>query len=103
MENNLSKSNLSIKFTLKLWKDRQASKTYSPRTIRRFWSKVKANNWHKAYVKVTYGKAITNSGKLETIFNDGTYFSLPDIRQAVLAFTEQALLKDTYEWINKLS
>lgn len=89
-----------IKITLKLWSNDGTVKIYHPPTIRRFLSTAKANKWEKAYVRVVYGKGVTNSGKIEQIYNDGTYFSLPELKDAFLAFTEKSLLEDTARWVN---
>lgn len=67
------------KLTLKLWKTDGKIKRYHSRKSRRIISKVKAEKFLKAYVKVTYRNGA---------YNDGTYESKQELLEALSAFLE---------------
>lgn len=90
-----------IKITLKLWKINGEVKIYHSRKKRRILYKVEADKFRKAYLKVFYGKAKTNSGKVEPIINDGTYETKEELLRVLSAFTEKSLLDDTAKWIHE--
>lgn len=101
----LRNNQLRMKFFLKLWRADGTVKRWHASRIRRIRAIFKAdhfqNSMKKAYLKVWYGKAITNKGRLEDIYNDGEYETLDELRQALSAFTEKSLLYDTEKWIQE--
>ena|SRR3989344_2250638 len=103
MANRNIVSNLTLKIVLKLWKDDGKIKTYHSRKTKRIFSRLKAEDFSKALLKVFYGRAKTNSGKIEPIVNSGTYFSKGEAHYALSAFTEKSLIEETEEWINESS
>lgn len=88
-----------LKITLKLWKSDGRVKRYHSARTRRIYSILRAENFSKAYVKVVYGKGVTNRGKVEEIYNDGEYETLDELKHALSAFTEKSLLDGTEKWI----
>lgn len=97
---------LHLRFILKLWKPDGKVKWWHTTKIRRIRSILKAdvfqNSMEKAYLKVWYGKAVTNIGRVEDIVNEGDYESLDELKQALSAFTEKSLLDDTDKWIQRV-
>lgn len=79
-----------IKIKLKLWRSDGKVKIYHSVKIRRIIAKVKADKFLKASLKVYYGKAKTNTGKIESITNSGTYQTKKELFQALSAFTEKS-------------
>lgn len=77
-----------IKITLKLWKTNGEVKIYHSAKTRRILAKIKADKFLKASLKVCYGKAPSNTGRLEDITNSGTYFSKEELLMALSAFSE---------------
>lgn len=90
---------LNIKFTLKIWKQDETVQKYYSTKIRRIIAKVKADKFLKAYIKVSYGKGMTNKRKREEIYNDGIYDNPKELLEALSAFTERSLLEDTEKWV----
>ena len=86
---------------LNLWKDEDKIKSYRSIKTKRIFAILKAQNFSKAFLKVFYGNAKTNSGKIEQIINCGTYFHKEETSQALSAFTEKNLLEETEEWIKE--
>lgn len=91
----------SLKFSLKGWGDDQTISKCQTGNIDRIWSKVVRGKFQKAYLKVSYGKGLTNLGCIEEISNEGIYDSREDLSQALKAFTEEDLLNDTKKWIGE--
>lgn len=92
-----------MRITIKLWKIDGKVKVYNSYKIRRIIIKIKADKVRKAYLKVFYGKASTNSGRIEEITNSGTYDSKNELLQVLSEFTDKSLLEDTNNWINSFS
>ncbi len=74
---------------LRVWKNGENSKTYRTTKSKRFYSVVEAEDFQKAYLKVSYGKDKTNFGKNEEFYNDGDYMTKKELIEAFKAFTEQ--------------
>lgn len=53
------------------------------------------NSMKKAYLKVWYGKWLSNKNILEDVYNEGEYETIEEIKQAFSAFSEKSLLEDT--------
>ncbi len=87
--------------TLKLWKKDGGVSSYRFQKKSRLLGVAEAVPWQKAYLKVYYGKAITNKGRYEDIVNEGDYETLEELKQALSAFTEKSLLDDTEKWIRE--
>ncbi len=96
----LSSRKLRLGLTLKLWKRDGGVSSYRFQKKSRLLATAEAILWQKAYLKVYYGKAITNKGKLEDVVNEGDYETLDELKQALSAFTEKSLLDDTERWIH---
>lgn len=97
--NDTCKRHLKLKFRLKLWKTDGRMKWWHTTKIKRIWVILKAEKFSESYIRVTYGKGVTNSRKIQEIYNDGDYKTLEELKQALLAFTEKSLLDDTEKWI----
>lgn len=101
----LQNNQLRLKFFLKLWQEDGTVKRWHASRIRRIRAIFKAdrfrNSMKKAYLRVWYGKAMTNKKILEDIYNDGEYETIEELRQALSAFTEKSLLDDTKKWIQE--
>lgn len=74
---------IRIGMYLKLYKNGQTMhiSTFTKKSSIRDCLQVKL--WHKAYLRVIYDN---------NFYNDGIYFNLTSIKQALSAFTEKALL-----------
>ena len=57
---------------------------------------VPRQNVKKYWLRVTYGRAKDNFGKMETFDNEGEWETRKELLQALRAFTEADLLK---EWV----
>lgn len=79
-----------IKITLKFWKSDGKIKIYCFSKTRRIIAKVKVDKFLKARLKVSYGRILTNTGKLENFTNSGTYFSKDELLMALYAFLERS-------------
>lgn len=97
----LSSRKLRLGLSLKLWKNDGVVSSYRFQKKSRLLAVAKATSWQKSYLKVFYGKGITNTGKLEDIYNDGEYEELEELKLALSAFTEKSLLDDTEKWIRE--
>jgi len=74
---------LRLPIQIKLFKN---GKEYLATTVHRksqVYLRTEPKLWHKAYLRVTYGKGLTNSG---------WYTTLTDFKKALSAFTEKGLL-----------
>jgi len=78
----------SFKIRLKIRRNSGHIKTYHTTKTKRFYAILKAENFQKAYLKVSYGKQKTNFGKIEDFYNDGDYETKTELLQAFRAFTE---------------
>lgn len=67
-------------------------KKHRTRFVRRFALHVGALKWEKlkgrCYLKVSYGRKMTNQGKIEEFWNDGFYTNRHDFNLAYKAFIE---------------
>lgn len=59
---------------------------------RRFYNKIRTIKWKNnhvsVYLRINYGKHLSNRGKLESFWNDGEYDNREDLMLAVNAFLE---------------
>ena len=97
----MKKNKFNHKITLKIWKSDGKDNQYHSNKTKRIFAKIKAGNFTKSFLKVSYGYAKTNTGRVEEIINSGTYFEKQDLRGALKAFTEKSLLEETETWINE--
>ena len=92
MKMNKLTNNKRRNFTLKVFETRGVQR-YETSSLKRFLNHVRRINWKngvkKAYVRVSYGKHIDQSGKLTTFFNDGDYDNQIDFEASVAAFLEK--------------
>lgn len=81
-----------MNFTYKLIKNESVIERYETHSKRKFYNKIRTINWNspyqKVYLRVSYGKSMTNFGKIENFWNDGDYFNYKDLKLAFDAFTE---------------
>ena len=81
-----------LNFNLKIMEHGQMVERYETHSIRRFYNKVRTINWGKShpsvYLRVSYGKLLSNFGKYENFWNDGVYDNKEDFMLALNAFTE---------------
>lgn len=60
---------------------------------RRFYNKIRSINWEneplKVYLRVSYGKAETNRGTIETFYNDGTYETRNELLSTLDVFVRE--------------
>ena len=63
---------------------------YESSSIRRFFTHVGTIKWGNdpIYLRVSYGQAIDNKGKVQTFFNDGEYTDKKEFTHALKAFLE---------------
>ena len=92
---------LDIVYTLRLWRINGKVERIHSRKTRRIIAKVKADKFLKGFLCVNYGKAKTNTGKVDKITNSGTYETKKELLEALSAFTDKSLLEDTKKWINE--
>lgn len=87
-----------LNFLFKVTKNEQIIQRYQTRSKRRFYNRLRMINWQngslKVYLRVSYGQAMSNKGKLENFYNDGHYETKEDLLETFRAFTEPGLLKD---------
>jgi len=87
-KNTKTRLNLSFKVT----KDGKVIDRYSTRSKRRFLNRVRTINWRdkplKVYLRINYGKHLSNVGKIENFWNDGEYETKKDFWLALRAFLE---------------
>jgi hypothetical protein len=58
------------RISLKIWKWDGSIQTYNTRKTRRFYAIVKANNFKKAHLKISYGLYKTNFGNMASFYNE---------------------------------
>ena len=75
--------------TFKYWKQDGSVKLYHSSKTRRIISRVKADKFTKAYIKVVYGAYKNNYGTTSLFYNEGVYETKADLLYALHAFTEQ--------------
>lgn len=72
---------------LKIITPRGKIRKYTSNTSpRRIYSQIEANNFQKAYVKVSYGKKKCIDGCMCEFHNDGWYANKQELNQAVKTF-----------------
>lgn len=80
-------------YSYKILKDGQNIDRYQTRSKRRFLNRTRTINWQldglKVYLRVNYGKHLSNRGKMESFWNDGVYDNPEDFYLAFEAFTEE--------------
>jgi hypothetical protein len=80
------------KYLIKFYfSNHEIRKCLSNGDTRRISTKIGLVNFEKAYLKVTYGKAICNLGCLCEFYNDGWYYSKEDLKQALDNFRKEEL------------
>ena len=79
-------------FTFRVIKNGKVVERCQTHSKRRFYNRIRMINWQnshfKVYLRVSYGKALTNFGKMENFYNDGEYETNKDLLEALTAFTE---------------
>jgi hypothetical protein len=76
-------------FTLKITRSGKEVERYQTHFKRRFYNRIRTIKWDCSYyLKVSYGKLLSNSGKYENFWNDGLYDNKKDLMLALNAFTE---------------
>lgn len=103
MRKTAKKNNLN--FLCKLVKNGQVIQRVETKSKRRFTTFLRTINWKdghlKVYLRVSYGLALSNRGKLENFYNDGYYNTKEDLFATFNAFTEQSLLRDFRKEVKK--
>ena len=81
-----------LNYTLKVFENNKVVQRLETHSIRRLYNKIRTIKWtdghSKVYLRVSYGKRISNKEKIETFWNDGDYYNQNDLCQALEAFTE---------------
>lgn len=88
----MTKRNNKLNFTLKITRNVKEVERYQTHSKRRFYNRIRTIKWEKPhrsyYLKVSYGKLLSNSEKYENFWNDGVYDNKEDLTLALNAFTE---------------
>lgn len=81
-----------LNFTFKVVKDGKIIDRCQTHSKRRFYNKLRTINWQNkpsnVYLRVSYGKKLTNYNRLENFYNDGEYQTKQELLEAFTAFTE---------------
>lgn len=81
-----------LNFTYRIVKNGKTIQRYQTHSKRRFYNRMRTINWKdkpsRVYLRVSYGKGLTNFGKKETFYNDGWYKNKQELLFALNAFTE---------------
>jgi hypothetical protein len=84
--------NKQLNFTFRVTKNGQTIQTYHSMSKRRFYNRTGTINWQDGgvcvYLRVNYGKHLSNLGKVESFWNDGFYETKEDFDLSLSAFTE---------------
>lgn len=79
-------------FTFRVIKNGKTTVTCQTHSKRRFYNRIRTINWRnrplKVYLRIYYGKYLSNLGKIEPFWNDGYYESKKDFMLALNAFME---------------
>lgn len=80
-------------FTFRVIKNGKTIDECRTHSKRRFYGKIRTINWQnkplKVYLRVYYGKHLSNFGKIERFWNDGYYDSRKDLMLALNAFMDE--------------
>lgn len=86
------KTRTSLNLSYKVIKNGKVIDRYRTRSKRRFLYRARTINWKKkhlkVYLRVSYGKHLTNYGKLDNFWNDGEYRTKKEFWIALRAFLE---------------
>lgn len=81
-----------LNFTFKVVEDSKTIDKCQTHSKRRFYNKIGTINWQnkpsKVYLRVSYGKRLSNYNRLENFYNDGEYQTKQELLEAFTAFTE---------------
>lgn len=87
-----TKENNRLNFMFRVTKKGRTIQRYQSRSKRRFYNRTGSINWQdggiKVYLRVNYGKYLSNMGRIESFWNDGEYSNQRDFILALNAFTE---------------
>jgi hypothetical protein len=67
--------------------NRKVSINTTPKT-KRLYAKIRHGKFLKVYIKVLYGKRLTNFNRMEMFYNDGTYLTVKEALTALKSFLE---------------
>ena len=89
----MSKRKNKLNYTLRVMEKGKVVQRLQTHSRRRFYDKIRSIKWQKSYVsvyiRVSYGKHLSNRNKLESFWNDGVYKNKKDLMLALEAFTEK--------------
>lgn len=82
-----------MNFTLKIKRNRQATRKCQTHSVRRFLNRLRTINWKddqiSVYLKIYYGRHKDNFGKIVPFYNDGEYENKKDLWKAFNAFYDE--------------
>lgn len=88
----MAKRKDKLNFTLKIIENGKVVSKHQTHSKRRFLNHARSIKWQnhhlKMYLRVHYGKRLSNYRKIESFWNDGYYDNKEDFWIAVNAFTE---------------
>jgi len=86
-----------LKLRLKAWKNGKMMVDTTRSSKQRLRGIIRSQKGiDRYYLKVTYGKGLTNTG-VEEIYNDGEYFNKKDLLTAFSIFTSKDEINDFFE------
>lgn len=74
--------------SLRLYNKDKILRIYNTTKMKRIYAKIRGRKWERLYLRVEYGMAKTNKGKLEMFYKDGYYENWHEALQAFKAFLE---------------
>lgn len=81
-----------LNFTFRVMKNGKTIDRCQTHSKRRFYNRIRSIKWkdgvEKVYLRVSYGKALDNFGKVTNFYNSGEYENRKDLFFALSAFTE---------------
>ncbi len=96
-KNTKSYKNAKLKVRLKVWRDGKMILATTRKSKARLQHIIRnLKGAEKYYLKVTYGRGYTNGG-VETIYNDGDYFTKTDLLKALSIFASKDEVRDYIE------
>lgn len=94
-----------MNYLFEVTKNGQLVQRLQTRSKRRFYNRIRTINWQdrplRVYLRVNYGMAIGNKGKMENFYNDGYYETEEDFLTTLAAFTEADLVNELKSKTNK--
>ncbi len=84
-------------FTYKITRNGTVAVKCQTHSLRRFYHRIRSIKWQKeqsVYLRVNYGKALNNRGKIAAFYNDGDYQTRGELLEALAAFTEKGSLSE---------